>query len=109
MENLLTNLQTIQLAFLVSMFYQSIDESVKEGSLVKNVLRLLDIGILIGATYLSFVNYKWWKAILLIVVLFAISSIAGIYIKRYLGKQTILVVSVIGLFFTAYTMFLKIF
>ena len=108
MENLLSTLQIIEMAFFASIFSGSIDNSIRTGGL-KSILRILDVGVLIGAVYLSFTNYEWWKAILLILVLFAIAAIAEIYIKKYLSKQTILIIAIISLVFTAYVMFLKIF
>lgn len=108
MENLLSTFQIIAFAFFTSILVHSIDNSIRTGGL-KSILRILDVGVLIGAVYLSFTNYEWWKAILLIVVFFAISAIAGIYVKKYLGQLTLVIVATLSLFFIASLMCLKIF
>jgi len=108
MENLLSTFQIIVFAFFTSILVHSIDNSIRIGGL-KSILRILDVGVLIGAVYLSFSNYEWWKAVLLIILVFAVSAIAGIYVKKYMGQLTLVVISALSLFFTAYMMFLKIF
>lgn len=109
MENLFSTMQVVELTFFVGAFYHNSDKVLTDGNLAKLILRILDITVLIGAVYLTFINNIWWKSIIIIVLLFLASSFVGSLINRHLNRLIIFIIAVIGLFFTAFNMYLKIF
>jgi hypothetical protein len=109
MENLLSNLGVIQVSLFFCVFYHVCDKAITFKSPVKSFLRTLDAVVLIGAIYLAFVSYSWWKATITIVLFFIIFAFVSFTIHKFFNQLLALILAFLGLLFSAIILYFKIF
>lgn len=109
MENLMSNYFLIQIVFFTFYFYDECDKIFRTGTILQALLRLVVLLDLIGAIYLAFISYSWWKAILLIIWMFVFSIVAGGFIGRFLNRKYLFIVSIVGILITTVLLYIKIF
>lgn len=111
MANLLSDLQLIELSFLMLSLQVHIDKRFTGISKfpLQDVLKLVAVGVLIGAIYLMFTQYIWWKAILLFLASLIIGTIGTMVVSSFLSAKSLITFTIIGLLFTSILLIMTIF